>query len=56
VNAATAGGPLSGITVIEVGRYIAAPFAGRQLAAMGVSRQSFFRRAWNFRQNWLGAA
>ena len=35
VNAATATGPLSGLTVIEVGRYIAAPFAGRQLAAMG---------------------
>jgi formyl-CoA transferase len=35
VNAATAGGPLSGLTVIEVGRYIAAPFAGRQLAALG---------------------
>ena len=28
-------GPLSGLTVIEVGRYIAAPFAGRQLAALG---------------------
>src|ERR1700677_2709617 len=35
VNAATATGPLAGLTVIEVGRYIAAPFAGRQLAAMG---------------------
>ena len=35
VNAAIATGPLSGLTVIEVGRYIAAPFAGRQLAAMG---------------------
>jgi crotonobetainyl-CoA:carnitine CoA-transferase CaiB-like acyl-CoA transferase len=33
VNAPT--GPLAGITVIEVGRYIAAPFAGRQLAALG---------------------
>jgi formyl-CoA transferase len=35
VIAAAASGPLSGLAVIEVGRYIAAPFAGRQLAAMG---------------------
>jgi formyl-CoA transferase len=28
-------GPLAGLRVVEVGRYIAAPFAGRQLAAMG---------------------
>jgi formyl-CoA transferase len=33
--ASGAGGPLSGLAVVEVGRYIAAPFAGRQLAAMG---------------------
>ena len=33
--ASAVSGPLSGLTVIEVGRYIAAPFAGRQLAALG---------------------
>jgi crotonobetainyl-CoA:carnitine CoA-transferase CaiB-like acyl-CoA transferase len=35
VASTAASGPLSGLAVIEIGRYIAAPFAGRQLAALG---------------------
>jgi formyl-CoA transferase len=33
----TRSGPLSGLTVIELGHYIAAPFAGRLLADMGAT-------------------
>lgn len=33
--AAQAGGPLAGIRVLEIGRYIAAPYAGRLLAEQG---------------------